>query len=207
MDAFLNQIRPKPSIQFPVRRELALAVFSLFLGGALGLLAKYLDRVPSLGTIGTSLGVWVLIATVLAAWSRSPEAAALRVFLFFAAMLTAYYTYSMLLFGGFPRHYFLSWGAIALLAPFAAYAAWYARGGGWAAAFCAALPIALLLAEGYRFYYTGDSAQILDVAAAVFLTFALGGKGIQRARILALALVVFLIFRQAHILSLIFGGL
>ncbi len=207
MEMRYHPIRAKPLTPISTRRKLALALSSAVLGLALGLLAKYLDGMPFLGSIGTSLGVWVFLATLLAAWSRTPGAAALHVFLFFAAMLVAYYTYSMVLFGFFPRYYFFAWGSIALLSPAAAYLAWYARGDGWVAAVCAALPVGLLMAEGYRFYYTLDPSQIFDVLAAVALALALGSKWSQRARILALAVFAFLVFRQAHVLELIFGDL
>lgn len=73
-----------------------------FLFGALsGVIAKYSDTVPSNSQMGmffdfissvmTRLGIWVLIATIIAAWSRSPKIAAVNVFTFFAGMLLAYY--------------------------------------------------------------------------------------------------------------------
>ncbi len=205
MNAFFNQIRPKPLIRVSARQQLAQAAAAFFLGGGLGLLAKYLDGVPLLGLIGTSLGVWVLMATLLAAWSRSPEAAALHVFLFFAAMLSAYYLYSMALFGFFPRYYFLAWGAIALLAPFGAYVVWYARGQGWGAALCAGLPVAVLLAEGYRFYYTLDRAQGLDLLAALGLAAWLGRKSGQWMRILAIGAILGAVIQKLHMLAWLFG--
>lgn len=207
MSQSINQIRAKPDIRIPVQRKVIQAIFSLFLGALLGFLAKYFDNVPYVGAIGTSLGVWILVATLLAAWSRSPKAAALHVFNFFAAMLTVYYLYSMILFGFFPKYYFLAWGGIALLSPLGAYIVWYARRGGWISAFCASLPIGLLLVEGYQFFYTGSIPQGFDVLAAIVLTVILGNTGGQRLRILLIAGVVFLIFWKLHVLSLLFGGL
>lgn len=84
----LNQIRARSNVQIPVQQKLIPVLFSLFLGGLLGFLAKRYDSLPIIGEIGTYLGLWVLIATVLVAWSRSPKAAALYVLVFFAAMLT-----------------------------------------------------------------------------------------------------------------------
>ena len=203
--ANLNQIRAKPERKLSATGVLLQAVLSVCLGAALGLLAKYLDGVPDLGMIGTSLGVWILAATVLAAWSRSPEVAALRVFLFFAALLSAYYWYSMLLFGAFPAHYFFAWGAVALLSPVGGYIVWYARGDGWIAAVCAALPVAFLLAEGTPFFYSRWVPQGFDLAAAVALAFLLGNKGSQRVKILALAAIACLGIRRTHMISFLFG--
>jgi len=207
MNISLSRIRAKPDIQISIQRKVIQAIFSLFLGAFLGFLAKYLDTVPNAGAIGTSLGVWILIATLLAAWSRSPRAAALHVFIFFAAMLSVYYLYTMVLFGFFPKYYFFAWGGIALLSPLGAYIVWYARGSGWAAALCASLPIGLLLVEGFSFFYTWEIPQGFDILAVIFLTIMLGNTAGQRARILLSAVFVFSIFWKSHILSLVFGGL
>ncbi len=207
MNKSLNLIREKPVIRISTRHKVIPAVFSFCLGALLGFLAKYFDNAPNIGAIGTALGVWVLIATILAAWSRSPKAAALHVFIFFAAMLTVYYLYSMILFGFFPKYYFLGWSGIALLSPLAAYIVWYARGNGWMAALCASLPIGLLLVEGFSFIYLRSIPQGFDVLAAIVLTIILGNTGSQRARILLSAGFVFLIFQRFHVLSLLFRDL
>jgi hypothetical protein len=207
MNERLNQIRARTDKETSIQQKLMRVLFSFLLGALLGFLAKYFDNVPYIGAIGTHLGVWILIATLLAAWSRSPKAAALHVFMFFTAMLIAYYAYSMVLFGFFPRYYFLSWGGIALLSPVGAYIVWYARGTGWMAALCAALPIALLLVEGYSFFYTGSIPRGGSILAAVILTIVLGRTASQSARIALLAAAAALILRQLDILSLLFGGL
>jgi len=203
----INQIRAIPNLQISTQRKAALAIFSFFLGALFGFLAKYFDNLPYIGAIGTSLGAWIMIATLLAAWSRSPKAAALHVFLFFVALLVVYYLYSMVLFGFFPKYYFFAWGEIALLSPLGASIVWYARGNGWIAAFCASLPIGLLLVEGHSFFYTRSIPQGFDVLAAIVLTVILGNTGSQRIRMLLTAVVVFLVFWKLHILSLVFGGL
>jgi hypothetical protein len=144
---------------------------------------------------------------LLAAWSRSPRAAALHVFVFFIAMLSAYYLYSMLLFGFFPTYYFLAWGAIALLSPIGAIIVWHARGVGWMAALCAALPIALLLVEGRSFFYTFSAVSGFAILAAVVLLVVLAQNTVQRLRVLVLTAVVFFIFLQLDILSMLFGAI
>lgn len=203
----INQIRAIPNLQISTQRKAALAIFSFILGAFSGFLAKYFDNVPYIGAIGTSLGVWILIATFLAAWSRSPKAAALHVLLFFVALLAVYYFYSMVLFGFFPQYYFFAWGVIALLSPLGAFIVWYARGIGWIAAICASLPIGLLLVEGHSFIYTRSIPQGFDILAAMVLMVMLGNAGGQRIRILLSVVVVFLIFWRLQILSLLFGGL
>lgn len=76
-----------------------------------GIAAKYIDTVPSNGVIGSIINVignifsqievWVLIATIISSWSKTPISAALNVFMFFFGMILSYYIYSMKLFGFF----------------------------------------------------------------------------------------------------------
>lgn len=204
VDQSLNQNQALSGSGVSIRRQLFGAMFALILGAISGFLAKYFDQhSPLLGSIGTSLGVWILMASLLAAWSRSAKTAALRVLLFFAAMLSAYYLYTTILFGAFPQYYFLAWGLFALLSPVGAMIVWQARGDGWLAAFCASLPVAILLVEGRPFFYTGSLPMGFDILAAVFLAMVLGRDGKQRFRIVLVALVVFLIFWKLRILSLV----
>ncbi len=176
-------------------------------GALMGFLAKYADGVPVLGSIGSALGIWILMATLIAAWSRSPEAAVLHVFTFFAAMLGAYYVYSAVLFAFFPTYYFLAWGRVALLATLAAYFAWYARGRGWFAALCASAPMALLLAEGRSFHYTFHPAAGVSLFSAVLLFLILPREGRQRLRTIPIVLILFLGIDRLPWVYALFGGL
>jgi hypothetical protein len=203
----IGQIRERSNKGSQIYKILLWALLSFILGVTLGIVAKYADSISLIGHIGTRLGVWVLIASILAAWSTSPERAALNVFAFFSGMLISYYTYSMMLFGFFPRYYFMAWGIFALLSPIGAYIVWYARGEGWIAAFCAALPIALLLEQGYNFYYTFSAEAAFDLLSVVLLFIILPAKKLQRLRVLALVAAVFFIIWRLNLVSGIFGGL
>ena len=206
MKLLLNQIRAKEK---PSLKEIVTGIFlCLFLGVFFGAIAKHFDSISIIGDITTRIGIWVLIATLLAAWSsKSPEAAAANVFGFFAGMLATYYAYSTLLFGFLPRYYFYAWGTFALLSPIGAYVVWYSRGEGWVAAICAALPIGLLLAQGYPFYYTYSVLHGFDLLAAIILVAVLPVTNAQRLRLLPVSIAVFLIVYRLDLISLIFGGL
>lgn len=158
----LNKIRGEQLASATIQQK-TLQLLSLFaLGMLLGFIAKYSDTIPSNGIIGnvwcvisdiiTRLGIWILLATIIAVWSRNPRIGALKVFVFFVGMLLIYYIFSMWLFGFFPTYYFIRWGLIALASPIGAYIVWFSRGNGWIAALCAALPISLLVSEGIRFF-------------------------------------------------------
>lgn len=220
----MNQIRPKSYIILTLQQKLLRALFVFVLGSIIGFLAKYADSVSIIvgsgtilkiftycvsfiGDISTSLGIWILIATILAAWSRSPEAAAVHVFLFFAGMLILYYAYSTMLFGFFPKYYFYAWGVFTLILPIGAYILWYARGNGWVAAFCSAPPIALLLKVGGVFNYTLSIIQGFELFSAVLLFVILPMHNLQRLRVLPFVAVMFLIIWRMNLISVLFGGL
>lgn len=155
------------------------ALLFLFSGMLLCLIAKYSDTVPANGFFGniwslisditTRLGIWVLLAAIIAAWRHSPRIGAIKVFAFLIGMLLTYYDYSMLLFSFFPGYYFIRWGVLALASPIAAYIVWFGMGNGWIAAFCAAMPISLFISMGYFFFYTFNLADGFDILSAVIL--------------------------------------
>lgn len=166
------------------KKQVGINVILFFvIGMVLGIVPKYMDTVPSNGVIGSTINVianifsqievWVLIATIISSWSKTPISAALNVFMFFFGMILSYYIYSMKLFGFFPSYYFIRWGLIALLSPFGAYVTWYGRGQGWIAALCAALSIGLLMSKGYSFFYLFDISSGFDLIAAILLFFIL----------------------------------
>lgn len=191
-------------------------IFCFILGVILGVLAKFSDTFPANGAIGmffnfisditTNIGIWVALATLIAVWSRNPFIAAIKVLTFFFGMLLAYYIYSQMLFGFFPTYYFLHWGIIALLSPFAAYIVWYSRGEGWGAAICAALPIGLLLTQGYPFFYVFSIVTGFDLFVAILLLVLLMKSKWQYLKVVPLSILMFIILRNFNILSYIFGG-
>lgn len=132
-------------------------VACLFLGIILGMASKYLDNISVtdgnlwmdflsyLGDLFTRLGIWVLITTLIAAYSKTVIRAAVNTFLFFAGMLVSYYIYSAYLFGFFPTRYFILWGCIALASPFLAAIVWWARNSVRLSLILPALPMGLML--------------------------------------------------------------
>jgi hypothetical protein len=204
MKEMLINIRAKSEKMLTIQQKLLRVFLCSMLGAILGFLAKYTDG-SVVGLIGTYLGFWIVVTTILAVWSRSPEAAALHAFVFLVTMLIVYYIYSMVLFGFFPKYYFIAWGSIALLSPIGGYAVWFARGHGWISALCAAFPISLLLIEGYSFFYTLSISRGFNIISALLLVIILPRTNFQRLRILPIvAVIIFLIERLGLIYLL--GG-
>ncbi|MFZ7946995.1 MULTISPECIES: DUF6518 family protein [Bacillaceae] len=195
----LVYIRAKSDQVPPLQTRLVRVLGVFMLGAIAGFLAKFTDG-SKIGLIGTHLGFWVVITTIIAVRSRSPKAAGLHAFVFLIAMLIVYYSYSMALFGFFPKNYFIAWGSIALLSPIGGYVVWYAKGNGWRAAFYGALPISVLIAEGYSFFYTFSIPSGFDLFAAVLLFINLPANHFQRLRMLPFLMVLFFLNERFDIL-------
>ncbi|WHY77927.1 DUF6518 family protein [Neobacillus sp. WH10] len=195
----LVYIRAKSEKVPPLQQRLVRVLFVFILGALLGFLAKYTDGLV-VGLIGTYLGFWITVTTIIAVRSRSPKAAALHAFVFLIAMLLVYYIYSMVLFGFFPKYYFIAWGSIALISPIGGYAVWYAKGNGWIAALCAAFPISLLLVEGFSFFYTLSIPRGFDIILAILLFIILPANHFQRLRMLPIVTGLFFLIEQIGLL-------
>lgn len=213
----LNKIREEQSASLTIKQIILKVLLVFALGMLLGFIAKYSDTVPSNSLMGSiwhtvsnitsELGIWVLLATIMATWSNNPRIGAIKVFAFFSGMLLVYYIYSMILFGFFPIYYFNRWGGIALASPIVAYIVWFSRGNGWIAALCASMPIGLLVSQGYPFFYMFTTDLGFDVFSAIILFLILPMNKRQWLRIFILTLFIVLILRNSRILSYIFGGL
>ncbi|WP_394532724.1 hypothetical protein [Priestia aryabhattai] len=140
-----------------MKKQLVGFTICLILGVGLGTIVKYLDtftgydgnwlmNIPSyLGDLFTRLGIWVLIATTIAAYSRTQISAALNTLIFFIGMLISYYLYSAYLFGVFSTSDIIYWSGLALVSPFLAVIIWHARNHTRLAWTLPALPIAFML--------------------------------------------------------------
>jgi len=199
-------------------KQKATRIIVFFVLGILsGFLAKYIDTIPSNGTIGSliniisnissRIGIWAFIASIIAAWSRTPKAGAIHVFAFFVGMLLAYYIYSMKLFNFFPTYYFIRWGLIALLSPLAAYIVWFSKRNGWISALCAALPIGLLVSEGYNFFYTFSPVSGFDLIASIILFCILPKNKYQCLKVSIFTILTSVFLSKFDLLSYIIGGL
>ena len=156
-------------------------ILCFVLGIILGLTSKYLDTVAVdgswitnvlhyLGDLFTRLGIWVWIATLIAAYSRTLRKAAINTCVFFIGMLLSYYIYSAYLFGFFPTSYFILWGGIALISPLLAAVVWIAKNDERLAMILPAMPMGLMLSLSLSigFFYV-DFTHLEELIMYVFL--------------------------------------
>jgi len=213
----LRNFKNNDKSKFTARQTIIYLGVYFIIGIFLGAIAKYSDTVPSISESGivfsiisditTNIGIWIFAATLISVMSRSPKYAALEVLAFFVGMLLSYYIYSQVLFGFFPTYYFIRWCAIALVSPIGAYIVWFSRGEGWGSAFCASLPIGLLLTQGYSFFYVFSMVLGFDLFSALFLLVIMTKSKPQYLKVIPMVILIVIILRNTYLLSFLFGGL
>ena len=154
MKKFLNGIRYTEN-RVPLNKQIINSVLILFLGIALGVFSKFLDCTPSnklpyifsyldVSNFLGRLAIWVTIALCVSIYSNSSLRATINVFVFFAGMVTSYYSYSKYVAGFFPRSYAMIWIAFTMISPILAFICWYAKGKSNLALILSAMILAIL---------------------------------------------------------------
>lgn len=124
-------------------------------GIALGITAKFADGreilyyFPILADIMGRFGLWVWAAALIAIRSKTPFLAAVRSPAFFAGMLMAYYGYTVLFLGFFPKSQVILWGIVAMATPFCGFLIWHVHKKKHYANWIASLPFSLFFTEWY----------------------------------------------------------
>lgn len=160
MKSFLEKIRtPEKDVSF--KKQVIVTIGVILLGFALGVLQKWIDGSPinifplfmqqlDIGNYFGRLAIWVLLATVISIYAKSPLRASINTFLFFISMLAGYYLYCHYVLGFLPRTYMMIWIAISFATIFMAYICWYAKGEGIIAIFISSMIMGVLLAQAFN---------------------------------------------------------
>jgi len=195
-------------------------VFAFIIGAVLGLVAKLVDYPsvnPIFDHIGSRLGVWIFVATILSVFSDSPKQAAVKVFTFFVALLTVYYVYTVFILHFFPQKVIIFWSICAMISPVCAYIMWYSGGNGLFSNTVLSLPAAVLLTEGYNLrnaylpihthYYLIPWMQGIYLIMILILFLSIAKKGKPLLWTLFITIGVSLLFIYFNVLGRIFGGM
>lgn len=139
-------------------------IFPFITGIILGLAAKLVDTpditstFPIFEDIFARFGIWIWSAALLAVFSKKAPLAALRTFMFFTGMLSAYYSYTIVFLKFFPKSQIILWSVIATFTPVCGFAIWHIRKKGWYTNILASLPLIILFSE---WYLTGKDNLLL----------------------------------------------
>lgn len=193
---------------------------AIITGVVLGLAAKLVDNPdinPIFDNIGGRLGIWVFVATLLAVFSYSPKLAAVKIFAFFGSKLAVYYAYTILVLDFFPEKAIVFWSICAAVSPVCAYMIWYARGNGLFSSLVSALPITVLLSEGFELrnaylpihhhYYLIPFLVGIYLFMVAVLLFIIPKNKMQIWVTLPISIILSFIMIHLTILGRIFGGM
>ena len=181
-------------------------LFCLVLGMLMGWLAKDLAGTGVIGAIISNIGIWVFVSALIAVYSPEAVRAAVHVFLYFIGVIAAYYTHLFALGGRVDMGQVVYWIIFAAIGALIGFIDWHAGDKEWLGAGCAALPISLLIAEGYPIYHSMSVSLGFDIVCAIILYILLApGKN---QKLMALPFIMAFTFALVYfdVFSKIFGG-
>ena len=158
--SFLENVRV-PRKDIPLNRQITETAGIILFGFALGVLQKWLDGTTAnafpviiqqldIRNYFGRLAIWILLATIISVYAKSPLRAAINTFFFFISMLAGYYLYCNYILGFLPKTYMMIWIAISFVTFFMAYICWYAKGEGIIAIFISSIIMGVLLAQAFN---------------------------------------------------------
>ena len=159
MSIYLDKIRT-PEKGISLKRQLTATIGVIVFGFALGVLQKWIDGSPSnifpllmqrldIRNYFGRLAVWILLATVISIYSKTPLRASINTFSFFVSMLAGYYLYCNYILGFLPKAYMMVWVGISFASIFMAYICWYAKGNGMISILISGAIIGVLFAQAF----------------------------------------------------------
>lgn len=185
MKAFLEKIRT-PQKGVTSKYILATVGFILF-GFALGVFQKWIDGTASnylpiifqqldVGNYFGRLAIWILLATIISVYSKSPLRASINTFSFMISMLAGYYLYCNYVLGFLPKTYMMIWVVVACISFFMAYICWYARGKGTIAIIISGIIIGMLFAQAFNLnplqgFYMYDFMEVITWIIGILILY------------------------------------
>jgi len=159
MKSFFGKIRT-PEQGVPLNKQIMVTIGVILLGFTLGVLQKWIDGSPSnifpllirqldIRNYFGRLAIWILLATIISVYSKSPLRASINTSAFFISMLAGYYLYCNYVLGFLPRTYMMIWIVISFVSFFMAYICWYAKGKGIIAIIISSTIVGVLFAQAF----------------------------------------------------------
>ncbi|MFQ6808630.1 MAG: hypothetical protein ACLRTF_06185 [Blautia sp.] len=207
MKSFLEKIR-KPRTDIPLNKQIAETIGIILFGLVLGVLQKWIDGAAAnalpvvmqqldIGNYFGRLAIWILLATIISVYAKSPLRAAINTFFFFISMLTGYYLYCNHILGFLPKTYMMIWSAISFATFFMAYICWYAKGEGIIAIFISSMIMGVLLAQAFHLSITQGfyMYHFLEVLTWIMSVILLRRKPKEYAMEIGLSVVIAFVYQ------------
>ena len=205
MKSFFEKIRI-PEKGVPLKIQMVATIGVILFGFALGVLQKWIDGSPGnlfpllmqqldIRNYFGRLAVWILLATVISVYSKTPVRASINTFLFFVSMLAGYYLYCNYILGFLPRAYMMVWLVISFASVFMAYICWYARGEGIIAIIISSAIIGVLFAQAFSLTQGFYVYNIMEIITWIIGVVILHRKPKEFAIELGLSVVIAFIYQ------------
>ncbi len=209
MKEFLEKIRV-PDNNLKLNKKIINTSLMLLLGIALGVFSKWLDNLSiddiiwwqhilgilDLNNVFSLFGIWILIATTISVFSKTPLRASLNVFLFFVGMTVSYHLYTICFSGFNPKSYMMIWYGITIITPLLAFICWYAKGKEKISIIISGIILAVMLISSFSigmwyFYFKSIIDTILFIGTILVLYVSSKNSGYS----LLIALILSFAFR------------
>ena len=207
MKSFLEKIR-KPRTDIPLNKQIAETIGIILFGLVLGVLQKWIDGTAAnalpvvmqqldIGNYFGRLAIWILLATIISVYAKSPLRAAINTFFFFISMLTGNYLYCNHILGFLPKTYMMIWIVISFATFFMAYVCWYAKGKGIIAIFISSMIMGVLLAQAFHLSITQGfyMYHFLEVLTWIMSVILLRRKPKEYAMEIGLSVVIAFVYQ------------
>lgn len=207
MKSFLEKIR-KPRTDIPLNKQIAETIGIILFGFVLGVLQKWIDGTATnalpvvmqqldIGNYFGRLAIWILLATIISVYAKSPLRAAINTFFLFISMLAGYYLYCNYILGFLPKTYMMIWIVISFATFFMAYICWYAKGEGIIAIFISSMIMGVLLAQAFHLSITQGfyMYHFLEVLTWIMSVILLRRKPKEYAMEIGLSVVIAFVYQ------------
>jgi len=142
------------------------------------------------------LAIWILLATIISVYAKTPFRASINTFLFFISMLAGYYIYCNYVLGFLPRTYMMIWVLISFASFFMAYICWYAKGEGIISIIISSVIIGVLFSQAFLItqgFYVTHLMEVVTWGIGIIILYR---KPKQLAIELALSIVVAFVYQS-----------
>lgn len=206
MKAFLEKVRT-PEKGVSLKMQTAATIGIILFGLALGVLQKWIDGSPvnmfplliqqlDIGNYFGRLAIWILLATAISIYSKTPFRASINTFSFFISMLAGYYLYCNYVLDFLPRAYMMIWVVISFASIFMAYICWYARREGMLSIVISSAIIGALFAQAFSFLQGFYVYNIMEVITWMIGVVVLYQKPKELAMELGLSVVAAVVYQS-----------
>lgn len=188
------------------KNDVVFILFCLVLGMLMGWMAKDLEGSGVIGAIISNIGVWVFVSALIAVYSPEAVRAAIHVFIYFIGVIASYYTHLFAVGGQVETGTVIYWVIYGAIGALIGFIVWHSGDKEWMGAACAAVPVSLLLAEGYPVYHSMSISLGFDIVCAAALYVLLAPS--KNQKLMALPFIIAFTFALVYfdVFSKILGG-